>query len=64
MRRFPHPRSCLFFEQTVFQGEIGDALLQIARFTPQILHLVSSGSTGCVASKPTLPASMNSLDQV
>ncbi len=53
MRRRPHPLSC-FFKQTVLQRQIGNALLQGAGFTAQILHLVGGGGTGGVTGQPAL----------
>src|ERR1700727_600590 len=51
MPRLPHPRSC-FFEQSVFEGEIGHDLLQRLRFAAEILHLVGSRGARRVAGKP------------
>src|SRR5271154_2950053 len=51
MPRLPHPRSC-FFEQSVFEGEIGDDLLQGLRLAPKILHLVRGRSARRVAGEP------------
>ena len=41
-----------FFEQSVFEGEIGHDLLQRLRFAAEILHLVGGRGTRRVAGKP------------
>src|SRR3984885_7627579 len=41
-----------FFEQSVFEGEIGHDLLQRLRFAAEILHLVGSRGARRVAGKP------------
>ena len=41
-----------FFEQSVFEGEIGHDLLQRLRFAAEILHLVGSRGACRVAGKP------------
>src|SRR6056297_3072118 len=38
MPRTPHPRSC-FFEQTVFQSQVGNDFLERGRFRAQVLDL-------------------------
>src|SRR6516162_2094901 len=43
-----------FFEQSVFEGEVGDDLLQGLRLSAEILHLVGSRSPRRVAGKPSL----------
>jgi hypothetical protein len=48
MPRPPHPPSH-FFEQTVFQGQIGDNLLERGRLTPQILDPFSFQQDGLTA---------------
>ena len=50
-------RANAFFKQAVFQREIGNALLQRARFAAQILHLTAGGGTGGVARKAALAMS-------
>src|SRR6202020_236510 len=45
-------RDHAFFEQSVFEGEIGHDLLQRLRFATKILHLVGSRGARCVAGKP------------
>src|SRR5271156_1022907 len=42
-------RNHAFFEQAVFEGEIGDDLLQGLRLAPKVLHLVGGRSTRRVA---------------
>ena len=49
-----------FFEQTVFQGQIGDNLLERGRLTPQILDLVRS----CGTSRVTGQALLASLQEL
>src|ERR1700759_1288338 len=51
MRRLPIPDHA-FFEQSVFEGEIGDDLLQGLRLAPKILHLVRGRSARRVAGEP------------
>ncbi|GGD81739.1 hypothetical protein GCM10010990_34610 [Croceicoccus mobilis] len=46
-----------FFEQPVFEREIRDALLQIARFAAQILHLGAGRGPCGIAGKPALAMS-------
>jgi hypothetical protein len=41
-----------FFEQSVFEGEIGDDLLQRLRFAAEIRHLVGGRGARSVAGKP------------
>src|ERR1700733_822135 len=53
MLRLPHPRSC-FFEQSVFEGEIGHDLLQCLCFAAEILHLVGGRGASCVAGESPL----------
>src|SRR5271169_5285020 len=57
MPRPPHPPSR---QQTVFQGQIGDNLLERGRLTPQILDLVRS----CGTSRITGQALLASLQEV
>src|SRR3984957_21255308 len=45
-------RDHAFFEQSVFEGEIGHDLLQRLRFATKILHLVGSRGARRVAGKP------------
>src|SRR6202020_1633363 len=45
-------RDHAFFEQPVFEGEIGHDLLQRSRFAAEILHLVGSRGARRVAGKP------------
>src|SRR6202035_5454184 len=59
MPRPPHPPS-RFFEQTVFQGQIGDNLLERGRLTSQVLDLVRS----CGTSRVTGQALLASLQEV
>jgi hypothetical protein len=40
-----------FFEQTVFEGQFGDYLLQCAGLTTQVLHLVRGCGAGRIASQ-------------
>jgi hypothetical protein len=42
-------RDHAFFEQPVFEGEIGDDLLQRLCFAAEILHLVGGRGANCVA---------------
>src|SRR6516225_1594004 len=53
MPRLPHHRSC-FFEQSVFEGEVGDDLLQGLCLPAEILHLVGGRSARRVTGKPSL----------
>jgi hypothetical protein len=53
MRRPPHPPA-RFFEQTVFQGELGHDLLQGAGLPTQVLHLVRGGRPRRIAGQPFL----------
>ena len=73
----PPIRDHAFFEHTVLERQVGDALLQRAGLTAQILDLVGGGGTGGVTGKPAfairhsrdppdhgrVPHSMNSFDQ-
>jgi len=43
----PHPRSC-FFEQAVFERQVGRAFLQGTGFAAQILHLAGGRSTSSI----------------
>ena len=43
-----------FFEQSVFEGEIGHDLLQRLRFAAEILHLVGGRGASCVAGESPL----------
>ena len=52
-----------FFEQTVFQRQLGDDLLQCAGLTPEVLHFVRRRGPGGVARQALLPASRKSFDQ-
>src|ERR1700722_8436525 len=47
-------RDHAFFEQSVFEGEIGHDLLQRLRFAAEILHLVGSRGASCVAGESPL----------
>ena len=62
MPRLPHPYHA-FFEQSVFEGEIGHDLLQRLCFAAEILHLVGGRGARRVAGEPPLPPSRNSFDQ-
>jgi hypothetical protein len=44
-----------FFPQSVFEGEIGDDLLQGLRLAPKILHLVGGCGARSVAGEPPFP---------
>jgi len=63
MRCRPHSRSC-FFKQTVLEGQVGNAFLQIARLPPQVFYFITGCGTGGITASRRLPASMNSFDQV
>jgi hypothetical protein len=52
MRRLPDPRSC-FFEQAVFERQVGHAFLQSAGLAAQILHLAGCRGTGSIACQAT-----------
>lgn len=43
-----------FFEQAVFQGEVGQRLFQLPAFTAQRLDLVTGRRVGGVTGKPLL----------
>ena len=47
-------RDHAFFEQTVFQRQVRNTFLERSGLAAQFLDLVGGGSTGCIASKPTL----------
>ena len=47
-------REHAFFKQTVFQREIGDAFLQGASFTAQILDLIGGGGARGIARQVAL----------
>jgi len=53
IRRRPHPRSC-FFQQTVFECQIGHAFLQGAGFAAQVLDLTGGRGTGGIAGQAAL----------
>jgi hypothetical protein len=52
-----------FFEQSVFEGEIGHDLLQRLRFAAEILHLVGVAARAVSPASRLFPASRNSFDQ-
>src|ERR1700724_4824552 len=54
MPRPPHPRS-RFFEQTVFERQFSDDLLQCAGLAAQVLYLVRGCCAGRIAGEPLLP---------
>jgi hypothetical protein len=60
IRRRPHPRRC-FFQQTVFECQVGNAFLQGTGFAAQVLHFAGGRSAGGVPGRRRLPASMNSF---
>jgi len=49
-----HIRDHAFFEQPVFQGEVGDAFLQSTGFAAQILHFAGGRGTGSVTGQAAL----------
>src|SRR6056297_500251 len=51
MPRTPHPRSC-FFQQAVFQGQVGHGLLQRRRLGTQLLDLGRGRLTSRIAGQP------------
>src|SRR3546814_439186 len=53
IRRRPHPQSC-FFEQTVFECQVGHAFLQSTGFAAQILNLAGGCGAGGVAGQTAL----------
>jgi hypothetical protein len=61
MPRLPIPDHA-FFEQSVFEGEVGHHLFQRLRLATEILHLVRRRGAVSPASR-LLPASRNSFDQ-
>src|SRR5256885_16811400 len=50
----PHPPS-RFFEQTIFEGQLGHDLLQRAGLATQVLDLVRGRGPGRIASQSLLP---------
>ena len=52
-----------FFEQQVFEGEIGHHLVQRLRLPAEILHLVGGRNARRVAGTRLFPASRNHFDQ-
>jgi hypothetical protein len=53
IRGLPQPRSC-FFRQSQFEGPLGDNFLEVLRFAPELLDLVSRRRTSGVPRKPAL----------
>jgi hypothetical protein len=53
IRRPPHPDKC-FFQQTVFERQVGNAFLERAGFAAQILHLASGCGTSSITGKSAL----------
>src|SRR5215467_2068025 len=53
MKRLPHPRE-RFFEQAVFDQELSQGLLELARLSFELLDLVRGGLTRRVAGEPFL----------
>jgi hypothetical protein len=54
-------RGHAFFEQSVFECEIGHDLLQRLRFAAEILHLVGGRGASCVAGESPLAAGLQEL---
>jgi hypothetical protein len=48
------PPPSRFFEDTIFQGQVGNHLLESRGLAPQILHLVRGRRLGCVTSQALL----------
>src|SRR5690554_1603978 len=46
-------RNHAFFEQTVLEGQVGHAFLQITRLRPQVLYFIAGCSAGRVTGQPT-----------
>src|SRR5437660_9046382 len=53
MKRPPHPRE-RFFEQAVFDQDLSQGLLELARLSPELLDLVRGRLTRRVAGEPFL----------
>jgi hypothetical protein len=54
MCRAPHPRSC-FFEQAVFEGQLGDQLFHVPGVASKSRYLNRRSLPGGIARKPLLP---------
>jgi hypothetical protein len=52
-----------FFEQAVFDQDLSQGLLELARLSPELLDLVRVASRAVSPASRFLPASRNSFDQ-
>ncbi len=59
----PSPSAITLFEQTVFEGDLGQRLFELTGFGSKCLNLIGGRFSGGIASQPLLAASRNSFDQ-